>query len=95
MALLECRPGRKSGGSNGNPYCCSALHFFYCLKTCNLQCVVPDSSQTLKDWVDKGFIYCFLVFLFHIFRFLLRKLVCVIGDGVYVVLTSVNHIVHL
>ena len=55
-----------------NPSCCSALNFFYRFYiVCRMW--VPDNGPVLQDWADKGFICCFLIFLFPIFRFLLRK----------------------
>ena len=81
-ALLECGPGKRvdDGVDAGclvvsicNPLWCMALNFFYCFYTvCRVW--VPDSGQVLQYWVDKGFIYgVSFVFLFLIFRFLLRK----------------------
>ena len=80
--LLECRPGKgvddgvDAGGlvvSICNPSSCSALNFFYRFYiVCRMW--VPDSGRVLQKWADKGFIYAVsLVFLFPIFRFLLRK----------------------
>ena len=94
-ALLECGPGKRvdDGVDTGrlvvsicNPSCCTVLDFFYCFML-----FAKRGSQTVAEYSrighTKALYAVSLVFLFPIFRFLLRKLSVLfafIADSVYV-----------
>ena len=80
--LLECWPGKRvdDGVDAGclvvsicNPSCCTALDFFYCFML-----FAECGSQTVAEYSGigrtKALYAVSFVFLFPIFRFLLRKL---------------------